>query len=1280
MAQLSRRQVGILLLLCAGWLGLYAMQWIRSDLVVEDAAISFAYARNLAEGEGLVALPGGERIEGSSTPLGVLLLAVPYKLGISPFTAARSLGALLGVLCLPLTFALTRQARPGGRGDVALLAAALLAASSQHLIWSGTGLEGGLFGFLLLAALVRMGVELDRGGRPWSALLFFLLCITRPEAPAYTAFAGLALWVHRLRRGQWRGALGWSAAVVLPLIVYHGLRIAYFAWPFPNTYYAKLGREGVYQPFGWSAGGWRYIRDWFTAHRVIWAVPLLALAMVGASLRRGWLLVLGPTLLAWLITWDPGQAAQLPLGGSLEGSWITVRVWAIPIVALSLAATAAGQPGARTRALLWANAAFGIFFALYSGGDWMAGHRWFGMIVLSLLPLVAIGVGEALDAILGFERGGLPKELTRGAILIGLLAAWGVGEWRQAAAFVIHPPISVADVARRVRYMAGVRDKLDLDQVVLADVDMGAHLWYAPRWEILDYAGLVDIPIGRRSSYPRDFVERYLFDEHRPAFFHIHGGWSDHTHIWDLPQFYERYIELPPLPTGDGGLHHGHFVDKALFVEDTEGPPADARRFAEDIAMDWIQVRSPEIAPGTAVTIESAWQVTHPRGDFAVVAFVEEVGELPTAQAPHQPGWEWYPPSAWLPGEEVIARTKLSIPEGMPLGTHRIGIVVQDLRTGLMLTPTKGEGSQLVPAQQLLTEVQVEVVSPDRAEREAELDRQRASELLAEHQCEEAWRAWKDAAWHLGRTAWADREMLQAMASCYATRAADTHDQHEMVASLVEGLRWDHSHPALLAQALPLAALLDKEGDLLAKEGDWDGAFEDWDEAVHLDPGRSWTRRKAEQARDQRAPKHLSSGLVDGNADEGVAGGWWAQGPQTDEAMEEEALRLQALGYVDAEVEAPATSGVTTYDRSRASRGVNLVLSTDSPAAELLDMKGHVLHRWSTTVEAVWPNKEVPGSQLSKSYWRRARLLAGGDLLAIFEQIGLVRLSPGSDVQWALPAHIHHDVEILPDGDLLALAFMAQRVSAMERSRSCVLDHVLRLGMDGKIKRVVSELAALGRSPWSWFLSRISPRWGDLFHSNDIAVLDEASSARLPGTSPGQVLVSLRNRDALIAIDLDAGQVTHVLQGPFHRQHDPELLSNGEILLFDNGVEDATRSRAIQLDPASGLITWSYGGDDGHPLHSRIMGEVQRLPNGNTLITESVGGRAIEVTPEGETVWEYVNPRRGGDGDRLIAMLPQVERLPCSALSGWLAEAAAACEREGPGPSAANETQPARMP
>ena len=47
-------------------------------------------------------------------------------------------------------------------------------------------------------------------------------------------------------------------------------------------------------------------------------------------------------------------------------------------------------------------------------------------------------------------------------------------------------------------------------------------------------------------------------------------------------------------------------------------------------------------------------------------------------------------------------------------------------------------------------------------------------------------------------------------------------------------------------------------------------------------------------------------------------------------------------------------------------------------------------------------------------------------------------------------------------------------------------------------------------------------------------------------------------------------------------------------------------------------------------------GSAQRLPNGNTLACEAERGRAIEVTPDGEIVWEFLNPERRGDARKRI--------------------------------------------
>lgn len=58
-------------------------------------------------------------------------------------------------------------------------------------------------------------------------------------------------------------------------------------------------------------------------------------------------------------------------------------------------------------------------------------------------------------------------------------------------------------------------------------------------------------------------------------------------------------------------------------------------------------------------------------------------------------------------------------------------------------------------------------------------------------------------------------------------------------------------------------------------------------------------------------------------------------------------------------------------------------------------------------------------------------------------------------------------------------------------------------------------------------------------------------------------------------------------------------------------------------------IVWQYMDDPPHNFFSWYISGAQCLPNSNTLITEGAFGRLFEVTPAGQTVWEYVNPHFG---------------------------------------------------
>jgi outer membrane protein assembly factor BamB len=122
---------------------------------------------------------------------------------------------------------------------------------------------------------------------------------------------------------------------------------------------------------------------------------------------------------------------------------------------------------------------------------------------------------------------------------------------------------------------------------------------------------------------------------------------------------------------------------------------------------------------------------------------------------------------------------------------------------------------------------------------------------------------------------------------------------------------------------------------------------------------------------------------------------------------------------------------------------------------------------------------------------------------------------------------------------------------------------------------------------------------------------------------------------------------------PRHRFEYPARL-----LLFDNSGSNS-RSTIYEFNLADWSVVWSYNGTDEQPFNSPRCGTAQRLEDGNTLVTESSRGRAFEITPEGEIVWEFHNPHRFGSDQRLVSELFELVRLPQGFVSDWATTPAA---------------------
>ena len=265
----------------------------RSD-GLDDAYISYRFAKNLAEGHGLVFNPG-ERVEGFSNLLYVLMLAPAFKLGIPmgrihDYSVGLNLAASLGLLALLMSI-LRRRA-----GSAAALAGgALLAASPTIWTWNVSGLETIWVVFLQFAAVVAAD-ETARGSRralvPCVIACAALVLIRADGFVSAFLVAGFLALRGRSREALWTA--GAAGGVLAALVAW---RMTYYGLPLPNTYYAKVdGPLAVRIRFAVT----RILNSrnlW--AHAIVVAaasVPVLAAAVRGRTTRvldAGLVLTLG---------------------------------------------------------------------------------------------------------------------------------------------------------------------------------------------------------------------------------------------------------------------------------------------------------------------------------------------------------------------------------------------------------------------------------------------------------------------------------------------------------------------------------------------------------------------------------------------------------------------------------------------------------------------------------------------------------------------------------------------------------------------------------------------------------------------------------------------------------------------------------------------------------------------------------------------------------------------------------------------------------------------------
>lgn len=358
---------------------------------------------------------------------------------------------------------------------------------------------------------------------------------------------------------------------------------------------------------------------------------------------------------------------------------------------------------------------------------------------------------------------------------------------------------------------------------------------------------------------------------------------------------------------------------------------------------------------------------------------------------------------------------------------------------------------------------------------------------------------------------------------------------------------------------------------------------------------------------------------------------------------------------------------------SQAYKGLNLVNQVETggvikPTGEaliikIIDMDGNALHQWTVDWFKLWPDaRHVPGEILPQSppgtHVDAQTIVDHGDLVITFTGIGLMRLDRQGKVVWRLPYLTHHSITPDDDGNLWVCG-RRRRTEWTERLPNQLApfneETLLEVSPQGRILHEWSVEDILIKNGLRGLLhlgtladksTQVPPK-ADILHLNKVELFP-AKRFREGIFKKGDLVVSLRNLNTVFVFNRETERIRFISTGNFVRQHDPVFIDGNTFSVFDNNVafppQCTLRSRIAIVSALDGTVKTYYQGTRERPFYTVVCGKHRWLPNGNVLIIEACRGRAFEVNPQGEIVWQYLNYIDKQKG--VVGLIEDVQRLP----------------------------------
>jgi hypothetical protein len=489
------------------------------EWIIDDAGISFVYARNFVGGHGLVSQPGIEPVEGFSNFSWVLLLALPFFAKLfHPIITPKLMSGVLVFLSFITLYRTFTFISPRASKTITIIVLSLLAANTSFVVWTTSGLENPLYVLLLslfFYVIVRISKDEYHDYRLTGgilAILATLIAITRPDGLSYFFVFPIYLilsqvyWPDASKKSVISQMLHYLLGFMLVFGTFLIFRFWYFGDVVPNTYYAKGGPPTIWELLPKAYTLLSSVAEHFEILILVWLVVATIYLIGSKNLRR-------PHLLLLLLL-----ACSVSVYILLPEDWMGEFRFATP---------------------------FFIFFYAY-----------------------IIIIGEVMLNVFILKK--RSKVLIPFFLIVIFVVASIFSFAKRSYKFASNPTVPFSSVANRYGYRFNEYvARLDVRDGSVLLPDLGGTLYYS-NLRVYDLVGLTDKTIARTRGNDQEAFYNYIFETLKPTFIHTHGNWA-YTAAFDKDDRFRRdYLPINENPDSwiqdEFGLtiYSGDYVRKDL--------------------------------------------------------------------------------------------------------------------------------------------------------------------------------------------------------------------------------------------------------------------------------------------------------------------------------------------------------------------------------------------------------------------------------------------------------------------------------------------------------------------------------------------------------------------------------------------------------------------------------------------------------------------------------------------------------------------------------------------